>query len=386
VDEEEYAALAADLEAPLKELSLQSRQHSPERRAKVRSRSPLHRPDEEDVKRVEETLDEEEAEQEEYKCEILKRLDEEARLADQGANDTSLNSSRASEWFDNTHDEMLLFERYGENYDEAVAAMSVPEKRQLKAELAGLTPKTAVELVGEEALGLKEEERPFEEAAPTVKEIPETPQLPTPKPRTLTPMQERTPPLLEAAAKSGFSPRLLSSPEELKPLRDDLYLALGGTPKMGKPATPKRVPAASMAPVTHTPVNPFKTPEKKPRHFAEATSTASGGGRKKTTPLRATARTPNYLRPTSASKHRASPRKDPFTNEPVDVTICTRHGHCRAVYSPSHKPTTALAAGSATRRKLPSSVDMDKIVSPVAQYIRRNPAPPLIRQVREYSE
>jgi hypothetical protein len=33
-------------------------------------------------------------------------------------NDSSLNSSTASEWFNNTHDEMVLYEKYGEDYDQ----------------------------------------------------------------------------------------------------------------------------------------------------------------------------------------------------------------------------------------------------------------------------
>ena len=32
----------------------------------------------------------------------------------------SLNSSTASEWFNNTHDERILYEDYGEDYDEVL--------------------------------------------------------------------------------------------------------------------------------------------------------------------------------------------------------------------------------------------------------------------------
>ncbi len=49
-------------------------------------------------------------------AEILLRLD--AELRDKDNSLLSLNSSAASEWFDNTHDEMILFEKFGENYED----------------------------------------------------------------------------------------------------------------------------------------------------------------------------------------------------------------------------------------------------------------------------
>ncbi len=86
--------------------------------------------------------------------EILRRLGAEldARDTSAAASEISLNSSAASEWFDNTHDEMILFEKFGENYDDVVAGMTVEERKKLKREVARMTPKTAEELLGEKAL------------------------------------------------------------------------------------------------------------------------------------------------------------------------------------------------------------------------------------------
>ena len=36
------------------------------------------------------------------------------------------------QWFNNTHDEMVLYERYGDDYESVVAAMTTEEKRRLK--------------------------------------------------------------------------------------------------------------------------------------------------------------------------------------------------------------------------------------------------------------
>ncbi len=76
--------------------------------------------------------------------------------------DTTLNSSTASQWFENTHDEMLLFERFGQEYDEIVAKMNNDEKRKLKAELKGMTPKPVAELLGQSVLDetIEEEKEP----------------------------------------------------------------------------------------------------------------------------------------------------------------------------------------------------------------------------------
>ena len=47
---------------------------------------------------------------------------------------------------------MILFEKFGENYDDVVAGMTVEERKKLKREVARMTPKTAEELLGEKAL------------------------------------------------------------------------------------------------------------------------------------------------------------------------------------------------------------------------------------------
>ena len=191
-------------------------------------------------------------------------------------------------------------------------------------------------------------------------------------------------------------------------LRDDLALALSPnpadrmakrkstspkersieTPKpaaAAKPKTPSPKPAAAAA----TPSKPVPSSATKKKVPIKSTTTTTPARR----PLPATPSSglrrggygtpgfapppPSYLRPTSASKHRASPRKDPVTNQPVDVTLCSRHG-----YAHTHADDHNGGGARAKRRVLPSSIDMDKIVSPVARYIRQHPVPPIMRQVR----
>ena len=54
------------------------------------------------------------------------------------------------QWFNNTHDEMVLYERYGDDYEAVVAAMTTEERRRLKREVDGSEAKTVIELLGRE--------------------------------------------------------------------------------------------------------------------------------------------------------------------------------------------------------------------------------------------
>ena len=60
--------------------------------------------------------------------------------------DTS-NLSTCSDWFNTTREEMILYEKYGENYDVIVEKMSKQEKLELKEEVSNATPKNAEELL-----------------------------------------------------------------------------------------------------------------------------------------------------------------------------------------------------------------------------------------------
>ncbi len=394
--------------------------------------------------------------------EILRRLGEEARLASASASparsEVSLNSSAASEWFDNTHDEMILFERYGEGYDEVVAAMTTEEKRKLKREVARMTPKSAAELLGEQSNqaleDLHEEEEGDGSRTPVNEEQEEEEvRTPIPKPRTKTPQKQQ--PTVEDGdlvdegeeeqlEKSwekarGFSPRVVDSVDVLKALRDDLKLALSPEPKKEEEEkreeiektskifdtpkassasrpSPRPLPVFMKQPMQPSPGSPTKkfvpTPTRKgPKTASQPTASKSGGdaafrtppkkqqasskffptpgssgGRHRATP-RSLARTPSYMHPTSASKHRASPKKNPITNETLEVTICSRHGYA---HGPESSPDRhhqqhhqqQQHKDLLKKRLLPSAINLDRVVSPVAQYIRRHPAPPLIRQVK----
>ena len=57
------------------------------------------------------------------------------------------NLSTCSDWFNTTREEMILYERFGENYDIIVEKMCKEEKVKLKEEVSKATPKDAMELL-----------------------------------------------------------------------------------------------------------------------------------------------------------------------------------------------------------------------------------------------
>lgn len=151
--------------------------------------------------------------------------------------DNDNNASTCSEWFNTTRDEMVLYEKFGEDYDEVVNKMTHEEKVRLKNELDGIDEKP------------EEESQVKPEAVET---------KPVPKPRTLTPVK---------------------------------------------------------ADIAHHHANTYTAKYFKSPHSLQAT--------------------PNYLRPTTASKMRTSPRKTPSSPKfNLDVTPCPRGG----VPSPSSAP------------------------------------------------
>eukprot|EP00095_Tigriopus_kingsejongensis_P012052 maker-scaffold90_size386344-snap-gene-2.25 protein:Tk12052 transcript:maker-scaffold90_size386344-snap-gene-2.25-mRNA-1 annotation:"pancreas duodenum homeobox protein 1-like" len=341
----------------------------------------------------------------------------------------SLNSSTASDWFNNTHDEHILYEKFGDNYDEVVANMTNDEKRNLKIEISEQTPKTILELLGEEILAAemsvnKAETEPkvFDESLQIEAEPVRFPsprisiKPPTPKPRTLTPKQKAQ--VVEERKEfhrrlsdgvKDFSPRMVQSAATLKLLKEDLALALSprsfqeeeGEKQARKKLSPMGKQSNHKTPKALYPRDAIITPSPSdPLQYGTFTKRSSSSKKKpitlahqpsdemfKTpclvTPQKSVSdkrrerggfntpsihRTPSYLRPTSASKHRASPRKDPLTQE---------HG-----YATSHHEEVDHMACHGSRKKLPFSIDMRKIVSPVGQYIKRHPVPPLQRQIK----
>ena len=167
------------------------------------------------------------------------------------------NLSTCSDWFNTTRDEMILYEKFGEDYDVVVNQMTHEEKTKLKQEVENCVPKEASEL-----LAMHQSSEECLSAAEMSPVVPSSP-VPVPKPRTMTPVKER--PVEKTPLKMFTAPGIENSPE-------------------------KRL---------------FKTPS----------------------------RTPNYLRPTTASKLRMSPRKHLQVPSPHfrakdsnDVTPCPRAG------------------------------------------------------------
>jgi len=95
--------------------------------------------------------------------------------------------------------------------------------------------------------------------------------------------------------------------------------------------------------------------------------------------------TPNYLKHTTASKQRMSPRKKDVFVSPAygvhqpstDQDTCPRSGF-------GHSPNYDFLPKNKLLHKVgtSSSVDVGKVISPVGQYIRSNPVPPIVRQIR----
>jgi len=230
----------------------------------------------------------------------------EKSLLQSSQNDEQLqNLSTCSDWFNTTRDEMILFEKFGEEYDVIVNQMTHDEKAKLKLEVENCTPKEASELLAMHQS--KEEEElqrsPLHSECP----VPDSP-VPIPKPRTMTPVKEPTP--------MKMFPPLLNSDKS--------------------PADAER--------------RLFKTPIK----------------------------TPNYRRSTTASRLRMSPRKHLSPHwrpkESSEATPCPRSGFATSPNDKAPKPKSL-------KKTLPSNVDLTKIVSPVAQYIRSNQTP-IMRQIR----
>ena len=61
------------------------------------------------------------------------------------------NLSTCSDWFNTTREEMILYEKFGEDYDEIVEKMTKEEKVKLKEEVNKASPKNVEELLGEKS-------------------------------------------------------------------------------------------------------------------------------------------------------------------------------------------------------------------------------------------
>ena len=67
---------------------------------------------------------------------------------DADADNDNSNISTCSDWFNTTRDEMILYEKFGEDYDIIVEKMTKEEKIKLKKEVSESSPKEAEELLG----------------------------------------------------------------------------------------------------------------------------------------------------------------------------------------------------------------------------------------------
>ncbi len=212
------------------------------------------------------------------------------------------------------------------------------------------------------------------------------PASPVPKPRTMTPVKTKIASEVKEAEKveDRVSPSVA-----VEAVRKRIMEASSSSFKTPK-NTPSRIPSNFiLLLVLVSKVSLQKSPSEACPLFLESasatpSSTTASASRGRIFKLQnaVNASTPSYARPTTASKLRSSPRKRDVQLSPahglyqqrkvdLDVTPCPRSG-----FQPESKYTSSL------KRDLPASVDMQKIISPVAQYIRSNPVPPLVHQIR----
>ena len=137
----------------------------------------------------EESLIQTEVKDEEVEMSPEKNIDKDEDYHE--AHDTSKdvqNASTCSEWFNTTRDEMILFEKFGEEYDQIVNKMSHEEKVKLKIEVDQSSPKDASEILALQNEGNDDVfEKSYDDvimATPEAARIP-----PIPKPRTRTPVK-----------------------------------------------------------------------------------------------------------------------------------------------------------------------------------------------------
>lgn len=294
----------------------------------------------------------------------LDEVEKATREAENRRRDSS--ASTFSDYFNTTREEKILFEKYGEDYDDIVGQMSRSEKMRLKQEVGDMEAKAAGELLsyfnkslGEEAKTIATVKSPEQDISNTSETSPEGGRL------FAHPLGSESSGALRSATDSSLG-------EEVKTaatIKSNLELK---TPSRGLLFTKSSNPE-------------FRTPT-----FSRLNHQGAGASGGKTMP--------NYLRPTQSSRLRASPSKTSESPLPAAGRMFAHplgsgsSGAFRSAAPDSPAPGRLFAHPSLTpqsslsklpvRRVAASGIDMKSIVSPVSQYIKSTPAPSLVSTIR----
>jgi len=304
----------------------------------------------------------------------LDQVDQETRDAEAVRRRDS-SASTFSDYFNTTREEKILFQRYGEDYDEIVGQMPRSEKMRLKQEVGSMEAEDPNELIQQPPAEVSNAAasisthsfiKVVEKDEDLLKSPPFCPENSIFMPPTAVAPQQGSiePSLTESVAAKTQASK--SNPEMKTPGR---FLTAGksSNPEMFRTPTFSRVLQPSAAP--------------------------SSGGKTM----------PNYLRPTQSSRLKASPSKSAVSvsSSPALPSGGRMFAHPLGGSSsgvatfkfdpsspapgnflfskPSHTPQSSKLP---VRRVAASGIDMKSIVSPVSQYIKSVPVQPLVAKIR----
>lgn len=302
-----------------------------------------------------------------------------------GKNDESVTST-CSDWFNTTREEMVLYEKFGENYDDVVNQMSHAEKEKLKEEVKNTKAKTEEELMAMAGKNLNQDDLEGQEEEMVVEEeekvaTPSTSlfvppiatqsqdeemeeEVSSPSTSMFVPAIETLTPRPQTQTKATTSDQSLGTAIAKASAIKGTYDKSQATSKASssKAASSGSLPRDHLAPGSTqkrgllTPG--FRTPS------ASRVKTNSGSSLTKTVP--------NYLRPTQSSR-----RKDLSPSKAAQESPATRPLFPNPLESrtPSTIRNRVLGGLGGTPRLY------DHVQSPVAEYISIQP-PPLVKTIR----
>ena len=263
---------------------------------------------------------------------------------------------------------MILYEKFGEDYDVVVGKMSHEEKMRLKEEVSKATPKTADELLGHEDSFGCESVSSATTGTSSFVAVGGT-KLP------LLIVKEEGPQLKREIVTRAFesldspcseSESIFEPPFPLDSsiahasqtsLGDNIKKsAKGGQTQENDPCSQKNLFDDRFI---------FKTPTGKKSRFD--TYNANHGHKT----------LPSYLRPTVASKLRSSPNKQDDADSPGVIGSCSK-----LFPDPLSGFGSRVIAKKAMGNNNRGVINLKNIVSPVGQYIRSNNTPQIMRNIR----
>jgi len=276
---------------------------------------------------------------------------------------TSQNVTDLSPMFDTTAEEMMLFEMYGESYDEKVEALSKEEKLRLKDSLANR---------GEEEINL---------VAEKLHKI----------------MQEKA---RESSIGSTISPFSLASstpsfhiPSEPSPLMHPTPVPLSGSPL---PTPVHTIPSKLTSPVQCVPeVHEFRVPPPSVRYSTDVTyhlpTSASLGKMVSITPSPKKAVSTPWMPPSPSPKFSSvqsvSPARSATSRPPLSKIPQPVYNTPQRVLQTLNTPQRVTSTTPNSAKKSSRVADMKAaayaaVASPVAEYVKSNPAPKLVQNVK----